>query len=203
VKIISNLTSYIFHPLLSIIYAVLIVLYPFGFLPIKNIEVQWITLGIIFLFSFILPTGFILVLKFFKIISSIKLEDRRERWLPYLFVSLYYLFIWYYIKKISLFEGVIATAFLLSSILIFALFIINHWIKISAHVLSVCAILGLVLRLTFHFNELNQLLILILCIFTAGLVATSRLYLNAHTTKEVLFASILGTCLGIFSFQLL
>jgi hypothetical protein len=203
VKIISNLTSYIFHPLLSIIYAVLIVLYPFGFLPIRNIELQWITLGLIFLFSFILPTCFIITLKFFKIISSLKLEDKRERWIPYLFISIYYLFIWFYIKKISLFEGVIATSFLLSSILIFALFIINYWIKISAHVLSVSAILGLVLRLTFHFNEVNQLLILLLCVFITGLVATARLYLNAHTTKEVVFASVLGVILGVVSFELI
>ena len=122
-RTISNLTSYIFHPLFSIIYAVLIVLYPFGFLPIKNIEIQWITLGLVFLFSFVFPTLFISILKFFKVISSLKLEDKKERWIPYLFISIYYFFIWQLIKQISLFEGVIATSFLLSSVLIFTLFI--------------------------------------------------------------------------------
>ena len=74
-RTISNLTSYIFHPLFSIIYPVLIVLYPFGFLPIKNIEIQWITLGLVFLFSFVFPTLFISILKFFKVIIKMMRLD--------------------------------------------------------------------------------------------------------------------------------
>jgi hypothetical protein len=198
-KFFFNCISILFHPLLAIFYAVLILLYPFGFLVARNVELQWISISIVFIYTFVLPTLFILLLRYFKIISSIKLQNRKERLIPYLFTALFYIHVWILLKNITLFEGIMANAFIISAVIIFVLVVFNFWIKVSAHVLSCCTVLGLILRLSFHYNEIINITVLILCLIVSGLIASSRLYLNAHTIKEVSIASLIGLGFGILT----
>ena len=196
-KIISNVLSVLFHPLLMVFYAVLIVLYPFEYGVLNNVQMQWILIGLIFLFSFIMPVLFILIMRMFRIVTSITVDKKEERIYPYAFTSVFYLFIWYMFSSLKIFEGVPAKAFLFGSIAIFLVLLVNFKLKISAHTLAMTAICGLVLRLVYHYNELHQLLLLLLCIFLSGLVASARLYLKAHTWNEITLAAVLGFFLGL------
>ncbi len=196
-KFVSKAISYIFHPLLSIMYALLIVLYPFGYLATRNSQLQTITFSVVFIISFVLPVLFIASLRYFSIIQSLKMSLRQDRYLPYFSISVYYLFIWFIIRSESFFDPVVAKTFLLSGLLLILVFVLNFWVKISAHTLSACTILGMVLRLVYYYNETNQLFLLLCCIIISGFIATSRLYLKAHTFKEVFAGFVFGLVLGL------
>lgn len=193
----AHTLSVVFHPLFMVFYAVLIILYPFEHLVISNVQLQWVLLSLIFVFAFVLPLLFILILRYFKIISSLTINKRAQRVFPYAFTASFYFFVWYLFSKISLLEGVPAKAFLFGAIAITILLICNFRLKISAHTLAMSSICGLVLRLVYSYNELHQLELLLLCIFLSGAVASARLYLNAHTWKEIAYGGGIGVILGI------
>jgi hypothetical protein len=196
---VAKIASYLFHPLLLIFYSSMILLYPFGFLDIKNVQIQWIIAGIIFLLSYIVPVLFLISLKALKIISNLTLEDRLNRYVPYFFSATYYAFVGLLMKKNSLFSPVIPGVFLFASLSIFLLFLLNIKWKVSAHSYSMAALTGLIVRLVFQFNDLQHFRILIVLFLVLGLVATSRLYLKAHKDWEVYTGIGLGLVFGILS----
>ncbi len=66
-------------------------------------------------------------------------------------------------------------------------------VKTSLHLLSMGSATGFFMLIQ-YFYRLNILPIIIVFIFLSGVLATSRLYLKAHTTREV----YLGFFVGLF-----
>jgi membrane-associated phospholipid phosphatase len=191
--------SVLCHPLFMTVYVSLILLYPFGFLAIHNVELQWIMLGTITILSIVIPSVFIVGLKSLRIISSLELPTVKDRIYPFLFTILIYLISWLILKENSVFKGVLAQVFLFGLTAIFLLFCLSFWLKASAHVLAMAALMGMLLRLVFHYNEVNHLLFLLLSILLTGAVASSRLLLKAHTMLEVIIGASCGLLLGLIA----
>jgi hypothetical protein len=81
-------------------------------------------------------------------------------------------------------------------IVLFIAFIINNFYKISLHALAIGSMTGGFLALTRTLNPIINInsLIIINCalLFSMGLVASSRLYLKAHTSKQIYLGLIIG-----------
>ena len=212
-RTIAIAASYIFHPLLMVTYMLVLLLwinpYLFG---VHSIRGQMPLLFIIFMSTFTLPVVAVLMMKQLEMVDSFQLTDRQERTGPYISTGILYIATCY----IAYTNNTIPTAFTVfvmgSTFALFVAFIINLFSKISLHAIGMGGLVGMVLLTLFNYSygyfaftvspsltfamSMNHLVILVL--FIAGLVGTSRLYLRAHDPQDICRGYLVG-----FSMQLL
>lgn len=159
-------------------------------------KVKLILVGLVFGLTFILPAISVLMLKLTSNISSLHLEERKERFWPMIFSTVYYAATTYFLSIRNPISAEL-TAVLLSVLftLIF-ITIINFFWKISAHSAAAWGACGTILGLNLNIPYNPLTIILIVFILIAGVVSSGRLYLNAHTPLQVSIGGVLGflTC---------
>ncbi|MCX6330720.1 MAG: hypothetical protein NTZ85_14555 [Bacteroidia bacterium] len=189
----AKIISVVYHPLLIPLYGLLIIfLSPtiFEYLPLAY---KKILLLIVLLNNVLIPLSLIPYLKYRQLISSWFVINQKERIIPLITTSIFYFITLYIILtfKIPVFiKAFILTSAVLSSIIT----VINFWFKISIHSVGAGALIALVIALSVKSND-PLTLMLIAVILLAGLVLSSRLWLNSHSPKEVW----LGFFLGVFT----
>ncbi len=77
----------------------------------------------------------------------------------------------------------------------------NNFMKVSAHANGMGSLLGVVIGLLFLSNR-NIELLLFIVLLLSGAVLSSRLYLKAHTQKEVWFGYFLGFFTQLIAFAI-
>ena len=203
----SRIISYIFHPLLMLTYIVgmLLVINPyiFGFnSPSQGVEL----LMRIFFSSFFLPALCVFLMYKLEFISSIELEDRQERIIPYIASGVFYLWVWQSVKSDTNSHSILLTAVLGTTVALFSAFVINLFWKISLHAVGVGGLIGILLTAWWFCNygmfsltlpvlgtiEMSINLLIIFTIFIAGIVCSARLYLQIHTPKQLYAGLALG-----------
>jgi len=183
--------SYIFHPLLIPSYAVLILM----FLPENRFmdlpfQPALLLLAFIFLATCIFPALLMLILKNFKVISSLEMENQKERVLPLVVMSMIYYAVFYLLKQ-GPFNTVFNLFMLGSTMLVLLTLLINYFWKISIHMIAQGGLFGAVLGLAIRFGAETRLF-LFLIILLAGITAFARLKLKVHTQAEVYGGFVLG-----------
>ncbi|WP_435624615.1 hypothetical protein [Flagellimonas sp.] len=187
-----NIVSYVFHPLFvpiggTIIYFMVTPKY-------SSLEIQSGNILPIFILTVIIPIIFFLILKNLGIINSIFLPTLKERKYPLyinaiiLFMILYKVIPNNYVPELFYFFLGLLMAIGATLILLFLR------IKTSIHLLGMGSILMFMIGLSIHF-EINITLAISAFTLLTGLVATSRLYLNAHNKIEL----IIGFFIGVLS----
>jgi len=129
-----------------------------------------------------------------KIISSLTIDNRTERFTPIGITATYYIMN-YVLLRIMIPDHIIISfifpyAFGFALTLVIA-FIINNFLKISLHMLGFFGIIG---AITGYFqNQLGyNLYFLLFLIIVGGLVGSARIYLKSHSLKEVVLGIIIG-----------
>jgi len=190
----AQVVSVVFHPLLmtTYLFVVLSLFLPGILQPIR--PSLWFVF-LIFLMTFLLPSlNFI----FFRVTGTIKdlqMFNRTERILPFAFVTILYcvvtfMFYWKFPVPNVLRIMMIITMMVIASS------IVTLFYKVSVHSVAVCGIIGILLPLN---NASEQGLLLyptIATLIAAGIVMSSRLQLNAHVPREVLFGAVMGFSIG-------
>ena len=188
----SKILSLVFHPVLMPTYAILLLLY-FSkvFSQFMPIEQKTHLINLTLIFTLLLPLLGVFLLKKLKIVSSIYMENQKERKWPLLIaISSYYLlfrmfeFLYIHPIIIKLVLGAILILFL-------AVIISNFW-KISLHMLGIGGVFGAFLAFQYLFG--GKLFLIILLLLCSGLVAYARINENAHTLKQVYLGFLVGTC---------
>jgi hypothetical protein len=156
-------------------------------------KTAFITISVLFIATGLIPLVLAIILKRLKVIDSLQMRSKEERIIPYIFTCFCY-FGAYYLLRYNLelnlnglifyfiFFGMFAT--------IIGFFITLSW-KISIHMIGIGGISGIMTLLS-KTTDADLTYPLIASLFCAGLIAFSRLQLNAHDTKQI-FA---GFCLG-------
>ena len=171
--------SNLFSPLLMPTYGIFLLLWvsilcylPFG----SSIVVLLVILGI----TCILPIAFIAVLHTFGIIQDKRLIDRRERFLPYVFILMCYAAAAFYL--INVHSPMWVVSFMWGATAAVAVsFGINFAWKISGHMGGIGGIVAMLFCL--HNDGLGAFdLKITICtaIILSGVVATSRMILERH-----------------------
>jgi membrane-associated phospholipid phosphatase len=200
-EIIAKVISVIFHPLLMPVYGILIIFSSqtlFGYLPFN---VKKLLFLIIFINNVLLPFSLLPFFRYRNIITSWSIDNRRERIIPLLTITILYAATSYIIFRFpipALIKSFVFASFFIS-LLVTA---INFWWKISVHSVGAGALTALVFVLSVKmYTPLFWYLILV--IILAGLVLSSRLRLNAHSPGQVwigLLTGFLGLSLYIWFF---
>lgn len=188
-RLFQKAISYIFHPLFiptagTFAYFIITPKY-------SPLELQSGNILPIFILTVIIPIITFLILKNIGYVNSFQLSTLQERKYP-LYINLLLLFMVVYkvipnnyvIELYYYFVGLIAATFATIVLLLFK-------IKSSIHLLGIGSLFMFLINLSIHF-EINITLALSLFIFAIGLVATSRLYLKAHSKVEVIIGFFIG-----------
>lgn len=195
-KLFSEIISWIFLPLLMPVYGLLIAMYVPSqqdyllnedSLFFLNPAAKEAILYMFLIFSAIAPGLSFLYLHKKGIISTIDMENKRERSVPML-IMLAYCLVLYFLFVIKAPGGILPKyvyALPLSGVFVTAAYgIINRWTKISLHAGGAGILSGFLYAYAFEQFEF-QFWILLFPIIASGLTLTARLFLEKHTPFEV------------------
>lgn len=160
---------------------------------------RWIVIGFIFIYTFAIPAYLVYLLKRWGIISSLKMENLKERRIPYLMTAIIYAVLGYFLynKNSSLY----ACAYILWSIalVILCIAIVSFWWQISAHAAGIGGVVGALAGIMVKFGEGTLFIPLLCSMVIAGYLIGARLQLNAHTPRQVWAGLSLGVILSLLS----
>ena len=196
----SDIISLIFHPLLITSYVFGIVLFEYPYLNIPNIEYKYILLALVFVCTFIIPSLIIYTLKKSNIITSIRLENRKERLIPFLFTIGVYVYTFFLLKNQSYYDQLFSNIILVITISLVAILLITLFWKISAHGIGMGGLTGLIFWIHFTSPSYHNELIIISLLGTAS-VMSARLYLRAHTSSQVYFGYLVGFVISMGAYS--
>ena len=154
----------------------------------------------IFILTVIIPIILFLILRNLGLISSIFAPKLEERKYPlYLSMIIHFMILYKviplnYINELYYFFVGLLIASFTTLLLLFAR------IKASVHLLGMGSILVYLVGLSIHF-EINITFAIAIFTFMTGLVATSRLFMKAHSKIELVIGFLVGCCSQLFVFK--
>jgi hypothetical protein len=154
-------------------------------------RLQLIVLGLVFALTYVVPVLLLLFLRNFGFIKDFQVSTIKERRFPVIFMIFLLYFLGNTIIQIPTIRnlGILFYGTSLSLTCIYLLFSVK--LKSSLHLVSMGNMIGFFLIMT-NINSLSMLPIIILLILLSGILASSRLYLKAHTPVELLIGFSLG-----------
>jgi len=185
-KLPAKIISYAFHPLMmpSYLFAIVMLYLPDALQPMSRKVTLYILL-LIFITTFMIPLFSMLGLRTALAISSLHLEKRKERILPFAFITLFYgLTTYLFHTKIDV-NDFLLSIFIGATGAVALITLITVFYKISVHATAVGCMMGSLLAMIYRF-PMNELL-WPFCFITllGGAILSARLSLNAHTSAEV------------------
>lgn len=182
--------SYLFHPIFIPILGTLI--YSYYGDRLYTQEQYYLLLFQVVIITFLLPLSFFYLLRTFGKVDTIMMANVKERKIPLLMqMILTYILLQ---KSITVerfpelfffFLGGFASTFI-----VFLLIYIRF--KASVHMVAISALNCFVLGLSIHY-QINCSYMIAALVVLSGVIATSRLYMHAHTLKELAVGYLCGS----------
>lgn len=161
----------------------MIILFFFTYMSELNLGYRLSILGMVYLFTILLPTFLIRLYRKHQGWNLFELGKQERRMVPYIISILCYSACFYVmsIRNVASFMGRIVIAALVIQVLCA---VINVWWKISTHTAAIGGVVGALMAFSvlFYFNPVWWLC---LVFFVAGLVGTSRMILLQHSLLQV------------------
>lgn len=199
-KLLTRFISILFHPIFMPFVGIFILInagiMETSFPP----EYQKTLYLIVALFSILLPVSFFPLLYYWRIIKSLEIYERRERFIPMIFTSASLVFLNIMLSRVFHVKLINAYTFSIAAVSILIL-LVNFLMKISLHTTALGGITGLILLLAFHYQA-NMFILLIIFILISGIVASARLYSKAHNQIEIFTGYFMGM-VSTYSFMYL
>lgn len=203
----ARVISFVFHPLFSVSYILLLLLtvnpYLFG---VNHLSDQ-MPLVFLLVFSTVLIPGLsVIMMKALGLVQSLELEDKTDRIGPYIITGVFYLWMVINFRNNPNIPDLFASFMLGATIALFLAFFINLFSKISAHAVGmggVVAMTAILLSIysysNIHFSlgalgtlEISLTTVFLLSVFLAGAVGTARMWLGAHNIQDLLGGYMVG-----------
>lgn len=181
--------SYLFHPIfIPILGTGFYILYTTNY---DAKEQYFLLLFQVIIITFFLPMAFFYLLRTFGKVDTIMLSEASQRKIPLLMqIALTFILI---SKSVTIIRFPELFFFFLggigSTMIAFAL--IYAKIKASIHMIAMSALSFFVIGMSIH-NELNIVFTIATLFFTTGIIATSRLAMNAHSIEELIIGYVAG-----------
>ena len=208
-KLLSNIISWFFLPLFVPLMAFGMLLYLPSHqefiladqdclysIPVAPQNQKMLLLLQYFLLSCLMPGLSLIIMRSFGMISTIEIDDRKERSIPIL-VTLMYTVLLYAVLVLRFgpfgFPKYIYS-FALSGVFVGVIYyFVNLWTKVSVHAGGTGIMCGFFIAYMLNHQE-YEFWILPFAFVVSGLVMSARVYLQKHTMLQV----IMGWCIGCF-----
>ncbi len=197
-RIFFKIISFIFHPLLLPTYGTLLFLWANPSIEIPKAEEGEIVrtpvhLAMsIFVNTFFMPAVAILMMKALGFIKSLEMEDKQERIIPFIAAMIFYIWAFMAVKDHFSYMPKLYTIFILGTLVsVMVSFFITLFYKLSIHMVGMAGLLTGTMLMMMN-SEKSLTTILLIVVVLNGLVATARLYLKAHTPRELYVGFMIG-----------
>ena len=195
-KTIAKTISFIFQPLLFPTYGALLVILlnpqRFGYFGQRE---QGLWLIIIFALTFMFPAIWLLMMKQLEMISNLKLETTKERIIPFVATTTFYLWAaWMFKPTVNMKIPPNQLLFYMmmgACLSIFIAFFLNSYFKISLHSLGAGGLLGLLLTMV-RYSAYDLRIFLVAFILLAGVIGSAQRILQAHNNEEIFSGYFIG-----------
>ncbi len=194
----SNFVSAILIPMLVPTYLIIIVLFFFPQLTHVVLLTEIIKISFfVFLLTAVAPLLFVFILFKRGNISSLYLKDRKDRILPQIFTLVMYFIVTMIISKLYGYSNIMTIILGVNTVALVIHTIITHYWKISAHTSSAVGLFVIMSVLLFKEPSTTYLILYTVVSILTIAVFFARIYLKAHTAKQVIFGGLLGFLSGL------
>ncbi|MDD3108527.1 MAG: hypothetical protein PHV49_04870 [Alistipes sp.] len=192
---IGRTLSVLFHPFGIPTLGTLILLFGPTIMVHLPSTVKWFLVGIVVLNTLLLPILCIGILQWFKLIPNLSLQEREDRVLPMVVVSLCYLLCILVLSERT--YAFLITRFMIAGVgCILSTFFINFYWKISLHMTAIGGLVGMLGVLSSV--GLGQLQgYLFGALIAGGALGSARLYLGYHRIEQIAAGFVLGLGVSI------
>jgi hypothetical protein len=155
---------------------------------------KFLFLSLFFMFIVLAPGLSFLVMRMNGTITSLKMEQRKERYTPIAIMTFYCLVLYLFLifQSESAFIPVLIKGMTLAGVLVsLSAYFITRFYKISLHAIGMGALTGFIYMLAQQLAAVPFYLIAILFLLS-GLVMTARMILKSHTLGELGWGFALG-----------
>ncbi len=187
----TQFISILFHPLLMPLYATWLLLHSGNYLQYAvHPRLQQFLYIVVFISTWLLPASITWIMWQKGWISSMQMEERKERHLPYLLTLSCYIACIYLLFQLPVPRMFVLTV-MGASLAILVSFLINLRWKISIHMIGIGGMMGLFYGYGRYFH-LQSMWSLVLIALLAGIIGSARLYRQAHSPAQVYAGFITG-----------
>lgn len=180
---IANTLSWVLHPFLLPVYLMAVLLTMTTFAHYST-QVKFYLMWVVVLYAIVIPFLALGVLHSLGRISSFKVDNRRERWLPLAVGIVCYILCAITFAKIP--SAIFLRKFMVAAACCEAMcLVVSLWWKISLHLTGMGAVVALLVVMNIV-GVGNMLIPLMVAILAAGALASARLYLGCHNGAQVL-----------------
>lgn len=195
-RAVAQVISYLMHPLFipTIVTILTVQALPEYFVNFKQSSLRFpydILYFRVIMISIFFPLLTVLLAKALKFVDSIYLHSQRDRIIPYVASTIYYFWAFYSFKRQGVSPAFFNAFFLGIFLAIIISFIANMFVKISMHTTGWGGVLGFILALMWGM-QMNVTIPLVITLFLAGMVATARMILSAHTPADIYAGFVVG-----------
>ncbi len=190
-KKLAGIISLLFHPLLFPIYVLVLFFYIPGFTVFNySTEIKLYLTAFVFIMTFGIPASLLFMLKRFKVIESLQMDNRKERMIPLVMMTGVYFITYYSLSKIG--SLALFNLFLLGvAIESMVTLAINFYTKISLHMIGMGGVAGAILGLLLIY-PVDMRWFFYLVILVAGVVGYARLTVTNHTLRQLYNGFMMG-----------
>ncbi len=197
-RIASQLLSVLFHPLLVVLYAYAL-LFALGtyhaYLPLA---IKRVVLFVVAIDTVIIPLLIILLLKHLGWVSSVTLDDPRERLLPLALTVVVYVLTLYLLRRFGL-SLVLLKLLLAGTLVLLSALGISAWWKISCHAMGMGGLVAFMLWASVV-GLFRAPLLLLIGLALSGLLLAARLLLGAHSPAQIYTGYAVGMVVSLAVF---
>ncbi len=141
-------------------------------------------------FTFVLPVLNIYLMYKLKRIQSFTLSEQNERTFPYIMTAIFYFGLFYLFYDLRIWESIKLFVLCAGTAILFTA-VINLRYKISAHMVGIGGIVGMMISLSILL-QYDLLLFIIATIFIGGVIGWARIVLEEHKPSQVYTGFLLG-----------
>lgn len=202
----ARLLSVIFHPLFipTYLFSFLAWALPTSLEPI-GAERQGQFLVFIFIVTCLLPMLNVGIFRAFGSIKSLAMPDRKERLMPFVFISVIYVavtYLFYFYGRMNLNDNFLKFMVIVDMLVIVAT-IATFFFKVSVHSVCIWGLIGILVPLN-KITEVNTIFYpTVGVIALAGFVMAARLDAGSHTSREVMWGAVMGLLTGVTGMSIL
>jgi hypothetical protein len=202
-RLIALFISVVFQPLLvpTLVFGLILFLVPEASSIPDSFKGRIILL--IVLSTLAIPMVTIFGLRLSGTLKSIHMVDIKDRIIPFLITTIYFLLTTYFLHDKSELDPILWQVLSVISISIVGLTLVTFFWKMSAHMTGMGGLLASVVVLSMKFPTFHALYPLLGAIILSGIVCTARLYLNAHRPLETYLGFAYGFVLCFIGFNLI
>ena len=202
----ARVLSVIFHPLFipTYFFTFLAWTIPTSLEPITP-ELRGKFLLFIFIVTCLLPMVNVGIFKSFGAIRSFAMPERRERLMPFVFISAIYVAVTYLFHlhgRMNLNDNFLKFMIVIDMLVVVAT-IATFFFKVSVHSVTAWGLIGMLVAL----NKISDVSAIFYptvgVIVLAGFIMAARLSLDSHTPREVMWGAVLGLATSITGMLLL